>query len=129
MKQGDTADAMYIVLEGAVSITIGAESAEQQEVAISAAGDVVGEMSLMTGRAAHRHGHRADPGARVRDHQGGDRGFVQDHAELLERFSRVLAQRQLENESLAARRLDKGAVENDILAKMRNFFSRAFGLS
>ena len=49
MKQGDTADAMYIVLEGAVSITIGGEPAEQQEVAISATGDVVGEMSLMTG--------------------------------------------------------------------------------
>jgi CRP-like cAMP-binding protein len=49
--------------------------------------------------------------------------------ELLQRFSRVLAQRQLENQSLAARKLDKGAVEGDILAKMRNFFSKAFGLS
>jgi CRP-like cAMP-binding protein len=47
--------------------------------------------------------------------------------ELLQRFSRVLAQRQLENESLAARKLDKGAVEGDILAKMRNFFSRPSG--
>jgi CRP-like cAMP-binding protein len=55
--------------------------------------------------------------------------LLKNTPELLERFSRVLAQRQLENESLAARRLDKGAVEGDILAKMRNFFSRAFGLS
>jgi CRP-like cAMP-binding protein len=46
--------------------------------------------------------------------------------ELFERFSRVLAQRQLENLAAASRKQDMGAVEGDILAKMKAFFSRAF---
>ncbi len=46
--------------------------------------------------------------------------------ELFERFSRVLAQRQLENIAAASRRLDVEEVEVDILAKMRDFFSRTF---
>jgi NTE family protein len=129
MKQGEPADAMYIVLEGAISITIGTDPAEPQEVAISATGDVVGEMSLMLGtpRTATVTALTRVRAIEITKEAIGD--LFKTTPELLERFSRVLAQRQLENESLAARKLDKGAVEGDILAKMRNFFTRAFGLS
>ncbi len=64
MRQGDPATSMFIVLEGATSITIDTPSGKQ-EVAISATGDVVGEMSLMTGAAAHRNRHRAHAIARA----------------------------------------------------------------
>jgi CRP-like cAMP-binding protein len=129
MKQGDGADAMYIVLEGAVSITIGGEPAEQQEVAISATGDVVGEMSLMLGTPRTATVIALTRLRAIEITKGAIEDLFKTTPQLLERFSRVLAQRQFENQSMAARRLDKGAVEGDILAKMRNFFSRAFGLS
>jgi branched-chain amino acid transport system substrate-binding protein len=129
MKQGDGADAMYIVLEGAVSITIGGEPAEQQEVAISATGDVVGEMSLMLGTPRTATVTALTRLRAIEITKQAIEDLLKSTPELLQRFSRVLAQRQLENQSLAARRLDKGAVEGDILAKMRNFFSKAFGLS
>jgi len=129
MKQGDAADAMYIVLEGAISVTIGAEPAERQEVAISATGDVVGEMSLMTGAPRTATVTALTRVRAIEITKQAIEDLLKSTPELLQRFSRVLAQRQLENQSIAARRLDSGAVEGDILAKMRNFFSRAFGLS
>jgi CRP-like cAMP-binding protein len=126
MKQGDQANAMYVILEGAVSISIGA--GEQQEVAISATGDIVGEMSVMTG-APRTATATALTRTRVLEITKEDiANMLKDSPELFERFSRVLAQRQLELDALANRKVDKGAVENDILARMRTFFSRAFGL-
>jgi small-conductance mechanosensitive channel len=128
MRQGDQASAMYIILEGAISITIGPAGGEQQEVAISAAGDVVGEMSLMTG-AARTATATALTRVRVLEITKEDiANMLKQNPELFERFSRVLAQRQLELDTLNNRKVDKGAVENDILKRMRTFFSRTFGL-
>ena len=50
--------------------------------------------------------------------------MLKKNPELFERFSRVLAQRQLEIDALANRRVDKRAVERDILTRMRAFFTR-----
>jgi CRP-like cAMP-binding protein len=128
MRQGDQATAMYIILEGAISISVGPSPAEQQEVAISATGDVVGEMSLMTG-APRTATATALTRLRVLEITKEDIAeMLKASPELFERFSRVLAQRQLELDALANRKVDKGAVENDILKRMRTFFSRTFGL-
>lgn len=128
MRQGDQASAMYVILEGAISITIGPAGGEQQEVAISATGDVVGEMSLMTG-APRTATATALTRLRVLEITKEDiADMLKDSPELFERFSRVLAQRQLELDAMANRKVDKGAVENDILKRMKSFFSKAFGL-
>jgi small-conductance mechanosensitive channel/CRP-like cAMP-binding protein len=128
MRQGDAANAMYIILEGAMSISINGHDGQQQEVAISATGDVVGEMSVMTG-APRTATATALTRTRVIEITKEDiADLLKLNPELFERFSSVLAQRQLELDALANRRVDKGAVENDILARMRSFFSRAFGM-
>lgn len=98
-------------------------------MAISATGDVVGEMSLMTGAPRTATVTALTRVRAVEITKQAIEDLLKSTPELLQRFSRVLAQRQLENQSIAARKLDKGAVEGDILAMMRNFFSRAFGLS
>jgi CRP-like cAMP-binding protein/small-conductance mechanosensitive channel len=127
MKQGEAAASMYIVLEGAISITIESEASKQHEVAISAAGDVVGEMSLMTG-APRTATVTALTRVRVLEiTKEAIEGLLTNTPELFERISRVLAQRQLENQSLANRQLSSEAIEDDILAKMKHFFSRTFG--
>jgi small-conductance mechanosensitive channel len=128
MKQGDQASAMYVVMEGAISICIATPGGEQQEVAISATGDVVGEMSLMTG-APRTATVTALTRTRVLEITKEDiADMLKENPELFEGFSRVLAQRQLELDAMANRKLDKGAVENDILRRMKSFFSKAFGL-
>ena len=128
MRQGDAANAMYIILEGAIGISISTKDGEQQEVAISATGDVVGEMSVMTG-AARTATATALTRTRVLEITKEDiADMLKDSPELFERFSRVLAQRQLELDALNNRKIDKGAVENDILKRMKSFFSKAFGL-
>lgn len=127
MRQGDAAVSMFVILEGAISIAIKTASGEQQEVAVSAAGDVVGEMSLMTG-APRTATVTALTRVRVLEIT---RDTIDDmlkkNPQLFERFSRVLAQRQLEIDALANRRVDKGAVERDILTRMRSFFTRMAG--
>lgn len=126
MRQGDAAVSMFVVLEGAISIGINNAAGEQHEVAISAMGDVVGEMSLMTG-APRTATVTALTRLRVLEitRETIDE-MLKKNPELFERFSRVLAQRQLEIDALANRRPDKQAVENDILTRMREFFSRTF---
>ncbi|HEY4125987.1 MAG TPA: mechanosensitive ion channel family protein [Rhizomicrobium sp.] len=125
MRQGDAASSMYIVLEGAISVTIDTPSGKQ-EVAISATGDVVGEMSLMTG-AARTATVTALTQLRVLEvSKPAIADLLKASPELFERFSRVLAQRQLENMAAANRKQDVQAVEVDILAKMKDFFSRTF---
>lgn len=128
MNQGDQASAMYVIMEGAISISIQAPGGEPQEVAVSATGDVVGEMSLMTG-APRTATATALTRLRVVEITKEDiADMLKASPELFERFSRVLAQRQLELDALANRKVDKGAVENDILKRMKSFFSKAFGL-
>ncbi|HEY5338215.1 MAG TPA: cyclic nucleotide-binding domain-containing protein, partial [Rhizomicrobium sp.] len=125
MKQGDAATEMYIMLEGAISISIG-KPEEQLEVAISATGDVVGEMSLMTG-APRTATVTALTRIRVLEITREDiSALLKASPELFERFSRVLAQRQLELDAMANRKPDKKEVEGDILRRMKAFFSRAF---
>jgi CRP-like cAMP-binding protein len=49
--------------------------------------------------------------------------------ELAERFSRVLVERQRQNQDLVQRAQRRAAAETDLLARMKTFFSRAFGAS
>jgi CRP-like cAMP-binding protein/small-conductance mechanosensitive channel len=128
MRQGDPPASMYIVLEGAVSISIGAEPGKQEEVAISATGDVVGEISLMTG-APRTATVTALTRVRVLEiTKEAIEEILTNTPELFERISRLLAQRQLHNQSIANRALNEAAVEEDILGKMKRFFSRAFSM-
>lgn len=126
MRQGEPPSSMYIVLEGAISIGIGSEPGKQEEVAVSATGDVVGEISFMTG-APRTATVTALTRIRVLEiTKSAIEDLLNSTPELFEQISRVLAQRQLENESFANRKLDSDEVESDILAKMKSFFSRTF---
>ena len=126
MKQGDAAISMFIVLEGAISVAINTPSGEQQEVAVSATGDIVGEMSLMTGAPRTATVTALTRLRALEITRETIEGMLKKSPDLFERFSKVLAQRQLEIDALANRKPDKHEVESDILSRMRSFFSRAF---
>jgi small-conductance mechanosensitive channel/CRP-like cAMP-binding protein len=127
MRQGDAAVSMFIVLEGAISIAIDTPAGDQQEVAVSAAGDVVGEMSLMTGAPRTATVTALTRLRALEITRETIDAMLKKNPELFERFSRVLAQRQLEIDALANRKVDKQAVELDILTRMRTFFARMTG--
>jgi branched-chain amino acid transport system substrate-binding protein len=125
MRRGGPAGSMFILLEGAVGVTIRTATGSEEEVAISATGDVVGEMSLMTGSTrvatvtalTHLRVLEIDKDA-IED-------LLRTTPELFERFSQVLAERQLQNQKAANRKEDVAEVQLDIMAKMKAFFSRA----
>lgn len=125
MERGEPADNLYILLEGATGISIQTPTGVQ-EVAVSAAGDVVGEMSLMTGepRTATVTALTKLRALEVDKHAIEE--LLKHSPGLFELFSRFLAQRQLENQAAAKRIQTVHEVERDILAKMKAFFSRAF---
>ena len=49
IRQGETSTSMFVILEGAARVSIAMPDGEEREVAVLAVGDIVGEMSLMTG--------------------------------------------------------------------------------
>jgi small-conductance mechanosensitive channel len=121
MRQGDPPSSMYVILEGAVSITIAGNADRQQEVAVSATGDIVGEMSLLTG-APRTATATALTRVRVAEIAKSDvEELLHQSPELFERISHLLALRQLENNALL-NSSQEPAIERDILAKMMDFF-------
>jgi CRP-like cAMP-binding protein len=125
MKQGDPPSSMFIIMEGAASVSVTGRDGEVNEVAISATGDVAGEMSLMTG--AHRNATvSALSRMRVLEiKKEAIEALLKNSPELLERFGRILAKRQHELDELANRPSKREVVETDILTRMKNFFARA----
>lgn len=127
MRQGDPPTCMYCLLEGAVSIAIaGGDGGALHEVAVSAAGDIVGEMSLMTG--ANRTA-TATALARVRAleiSKADIESLLKANPGLAERFAQTLARRLQELDEAQHRAARKESQATDILARMMSFFSRAF---
>ena len=127
MHKGEASSAMYIILEGAASVSLDDKGDEAHEVAISATGDVVGGMSLMTGqpRSATVIALTQLRVLEITKDAIGD--LLKASPELFERFSRVLARRQQENDAHAHRMRDQEEVEQDLLTRMKEIFFSAFG--
>ncbi|HUJ02732.1 MAG TPA: cyclic nucleotide-binding domain-containing protein, partial [Rhizomicrobium sp.] len=129
MRQGDPPVHMYIILEGAVSISIAGADGKSHEVAVSATGDAVGEMSLMTG-APRTATATALSALRVLEiTKSGIESLLQKTPGLAERFSAILAQRQRELDRTADHAARKPTPETDILARMKAFFSNALRIA
>ena len=126
MKQGDTGSSMFIIMEGAAAVTIATDTGQSHEVNVLAAGDVVGEMSLMTG-APRNATVSALTRVRVLEiTKDAIASVLQDTPGLAERFSAVLAQRQQHNAEFASRMMKTEDVQKALLARITSFFSRTF---
>ena len=101
-------------------------SGERNEVAVLAMGDVVGEMSLLTG-APRNANVTALTRLRVLEiTKHAMAKLVESSPEILERFSQVLYRRQQELDELARRDIGRRATQSDLLDRMRTFFSHVF---
>ncbi len=126
MEQGASASSMFIILEGAARVTLALPQGVPQELAVLAAGDVVGEMSLMTGAPRSASVTAMTRIRALEITKESVEELLQRSPELLNRFGELLARRQREQAEMANRPVPKSA-EVDLLARMRAFFSRVLG--
>jgi small-conductance mechanosensitive channel len=126
MEQGAAASSMFIILEGAARITLTLAEGLPQELAVLANGDVVGEMSLMTGAPRSATVTAMTRIRALEITKQAIEELLQRSPELLQRFSELLAIRQQEQSDLANRAVLK-TVQVDMLARMKAFFSRVLG--
>jgi len=126
IRQGEAGTSMFVILEGAARVSIRVAEGEVRDLAVLAGGDIVGEMSLMTGapRAATVTSLTFMRVLEVTKES--IETLLKATPGLLERFGLVLAARQLGLSEVASITHHKQAVEPDILARMRVFFARAF---
>jgi CRP-like cAMP-binding protein len=129
MREGDPPSSMFIILEGAVSISITAPDGQIHEVAVSATGDAVGEMSLMTGAPRTATVTTLAPLRILEITKSGIESLLQKTPSLAERFSAILAQRQRELTQMADDAARKPNAETDILQRMMSFFAGALRIA
>lgn len=124
MVQGEAAASMFIILEGAARVSVLGANNDPREVAVLATGDVVGEMSLMTG-AQRNATVTALTRVRVLEiTKDPIEALLRKSPELLERFSHVLARREQERAAIAQKTIQVATVEKDLMARMKTFFNR-----
>ena len=125
----DASTSMFVILEGAARVSIAMPDGEEREVAVLAVGDIVGEMSLMTGapRAASVKGLTAMRVLEVT--KEAIETLLAPEPGLMERFSDVLAVRQSGLSEITSTGSHKQALQRDILAQMRRFFAFALARS
>ncbi len=129
MKQGDEPGPMFIILEGAISITVANADSQAQEVAVSAAGDVVGEMSLMTGAPRTATATALSSLLLLEITKPGIAALLEKSPHLAVRFSEILSQRQRKLDEVADHAARNATRQKDILARMKDFFAHALGTS
>ena len=129
MSQDDAPSSMVIILEGAASVNLKGTDGVSREVAISATGDVAGEMSLMTGSPRSATVVALTSMRVLEITKEAMEDLLGASPELLERFSHILAKRQLELDQLTHRFAHPEKVQSDLLTRMTAFFSRSFGVT
>lgn len=126
IRQGDEGASMFIVLEGAARVALALPDGETRDVAVLVGGDVVGEMSLMTGVPRTATVTTLTSTRLLEIPKQAIEPIFADSPNLLERFSFTLAARQLALTEIARRPSEIRSVEMDILKRMRAFFAHVF---
>lgn len=127
IRQGDTGTSMFLILEGVARVSVHMQNGEVRDVAVLVSGDIVGEMSLMTGAPRTAWVTSLSAMRVLEVTKDSIEGLLAAEPSLFDRFSRVLATRQSTLADLANSANQKLSLQNDILGQMRQFFSRIAG--
>jgi CRP-like cAMP-binding protein len=117
---------MFVILEGAARISIFGQESRRQELGVLAAGDIFGEMSVMTGSPRVATVTTLTEVRALEINKANIENLLANSAELLQKFGRVLAERQTHLNALNDRPQPLATVERDLIKRMRTFFSRTF---
>ncbi|HEY0105416.1 MAG TPA: mechanosensitive ion channel family protein [Rhizomicrobium sp.] len=124
MSQGDAASSMFIIIEGAARVSVLGQNNDPREVAVLATGDVVGEMSLMTGAPRNATVTALTRLRALEITKDPVEALLKKSPDLLQRFSHVLARREEERAAIAQKPIRVAQVEMDLMARMKTFFNR-----
>ena len=119
ISEGDFGDSMFAIVDGEASVTLHDDRGEEHGVASVKAGEIVGEMSILTGmrRKATVVAH-TDVAALEITKPALEEMFARA-PELIDRFGGVLAGRQAVLDRVAA----DAASHNDFASRIRRFFA------
>ena len=127
IRQGDTGTSMFLILEGVARVSVHMANQEVRDVAVLVSGDIVGEMSLMTGAPRTAWVTSLSAMRVLEVTKDSIESLLAAEPGLLERFSHVLASRQSDLSEITSTANQKLTLQNDILSQMRQFFSRIAG--
>ena len=127
IHQGGTETSMFVILEGAAQVSISAAGGETREVTVLVDGDIVGEMSLMTGAPRTATVTSLTPMRLLEVTKESIEILLKATPGLLATFGRLLAKRQSNLNEIANATQLRVLAEPDIIARMQQFFSRVFG--
>jgi len=125
MTEGDFATSMFAIVEGSVRVTVADQDGGTRHVADLAAGDIVGEMSLMTGARRSATVTAETEVVALEVTKFSLEAIIARAPELVDRFGEMLARRQAELDQIAAAAVP--AQKDDIVSQIRRFFPGVFG--
>jgi small-conductance mechanosensitive channel/CRP-like cAMP-binding protein len=127
IQQGEPASSMFVIIEGAARVTIAIDTDSAQEVAVLAAGDVVGEMSLMTGATRTATVTALTRLRTLEIAQEPIAELLHNSPELFQRFSQAFADRQEKLNDFAKRVRYRAPDAKDLMTRMKAFASQVLG--
>jgi CRP/FNR family cyclic AMP-dependent transcriptional regulator len=120
MVEGDFGSSMFAIVTGAVSVTIADRRGTEHGVARLGPGDIVGEMSLMTGARRNATVVAESDVVALEITKVALEQILARAPDLIDRFGGMLATRQAELDRVAA----KAAHADDLIGQIRHFFLR-----
>ncbi len=126
LRQGDVGNSLHIVLSGTVQVLMAAQGREAVEVAQLGAGNVFGEMSVMTGEPRSASVRAVRETLLLELRKEAVRGVVEKTPELMQAMSKVLAERMKKVEISTAS--GEGSLTDvdpswEVLQRIKRFFS------
>jgi CRP/FNR family transcriptional regulator, cyclic AMP receptor protein len=125
MTEGDFATSMFAIVEGGVAVTIADQDGRERLVTHLKPGDIVGEMSLMTGARRSATVTAETEVVALEVTKFSLEAILARAPELIDRFGEVLARRQAELDQIAAAAAPPR--KDDIVSQIRRFFPAVFG--
>jgi len=125
MRQGDIGHSMFLIAEGKVNVAVHSPSGEQH-VATLGSGEIVGEMSLLTGERRSATVTAARKVAAVEIPKSAIEGLVAETPGLIARFAEIMEQRHAELDRIhdnAGRWNNIGLSRSELIARMTAFFT------
>lgn len=127
-RQGTPGDGLYVVVKGEAAVRVRGESGDEREVARLRAGDVFGEMSLLTGAPRAATVVALTDLACYRVAKPVVERVLRERPELAAHMAEILARREIELQAVrhelddAAQRARRSATKHDLTHRIRAFF-------
>jgi CRP-like cAMP-binding protein len=124
ITEHDLGDSMYLIMEGTVTVTV-RESGKDRQVATLKAGELIGEMSLLTGAPRAATVTAASPVAALEIGKAAIAPLLRAEPALFDRFASMLEKRQRELDKIYGQGLwlFYGPPRANLAAVIRTYFA------